>query len=377
MKTFILMALGFAVTFSDASAERLSALRWSPDNTRVVVISLARFAGEKDGATSFPIVGRLDDPLVELLIKRGVPEEQILYLKDQDATEEAIKEKLPAFLGKSTEDETLLFYYSSHGGYDPETGEHTFSAYDGKISIGWFVGNIEAWFEGRQAMLFSDCCFSGGLVELAEVRTDTHISFGALSTTGSANLGFSGWRFTDVLIRAWSGDVAMDLDESSTISFDELCIFAERYMAFVAEGKPLYVRTGDFDGDLVLSNADRPAKEGIGALIEARDDNKWYKAEVIDVKLDGAGDEEPAELHVHFTDKSRYSQRAWVTMDDIREYEYATYDEGEEVEIRNADGKWLPGKVIDSFEHMHECSYDGKSSLYNEWMSPSRIRPIR
>lgn len=351
------------------------AAEWSPKKTRLVVISLARFAGEKDGATSFSISDRLDDPLVELFKTRGVPEDQILYLKDDEATKETITAEFPAFLAGSADDETLIFYYSSHGGYDPKTGGHTFSAFDGSMPIGWFVGKIEAKFRGTQAMLFSDCCFSGGLVELARVRTKTPISFGALSTTGSCNLGYSGWRFTDVLIRAWAGDVAMDADESGSISFLELCVFAERYMAFVAEGKPLHATTGRFDGGLVLSETDRPAKEGIGMLVEAREGKSWFKAEIVDVKFDAKGGARL--LRVHFTDKNRYSKRAWVSLDDIREYEYRTYKIGTKVEIRHADGEWLPGRVIDSFEHMHECSYDGKSAFYNEWMSPSRIRPRR
>jgi hypothetical protein len=146
-------------------------------------------------------------------------------------------------------------------------------------------------------------------------------------------------------------------------------------MAFVAEGKPLYASTGRFDGELILSKTDRPAKEGIGALVEAREGKSWFKAEVIDVKLDK--NDEPVQMRVHFTDKDRYSKRAWVTLDDLREYEYRTYEVGTEVEIRSADGQWLPGKVIDAFEHMHECSYDGKTFFYNEWMSPSRIRARR
>lgn len=375
MKSLLLLLAGLCSGMCLAAGEPGPAPKWSPENTRVVVISLARFAGEKDGATSFSIPDRLDDPLVELLIKRGVPEEQILYLKDDEATKDEITAQFPAFLAESTEDEMLIFYYSSHGGYDPKTGAHTFSAFDGPMPIGWFVGKIEAKFQGAQAMLFSDCCFSGGLVELAKVRTKTPISFAALSTTGSCNLGYSGWRFTDVLIRAWSGDVAMDFDETGTISFAELCVFAERYMAFVAEGKPLYASTGRFDGELILSKTDRPAKEGIGALVEAREGKSWFKAEVIDVKFDK--NDEPVEMRVHFTDKDRYSKRAWVTLDDLREYEYRTYEVGTEVEIRSADGQWLPGKVIDAFEHMHECSYDGKTFFYNEWMSPSRIRARR
>lgn len=375
LKSTFLLILCLCSSLCLAAEKPRRAPKWSPENTRIVVISLARFAGERDGATSFSIPDRLDDPLVELFKERGVPEEQILYLKDDEATKAAITEQFPAFLAGSTEDETLIFYYSSHGGYDPETGAHTFAAFDGSMSIGWFVGKIEARFEGAQAMLFSDCCFSGGLVQLAEVRTETDISFGALSTTGSCNLGYSGWRFTDLLMRAWSGDVAMDFDETGTVSFAELCVFAERYMAFVAEGKPLYASTGSFNSELVLSRTDRPAKEGIGLLVEAREGKSWFKAEIVDVNFHRNND--LMQFRVHFTDKSRYSKRAWVSVDDIREYEYTTYKIGTKVEIRNAAGEWLPGKVIDAFEHMHECSYDGKSELYNEWMSPSRIRPRR
>jgi hypothetical protein len=167
----------------------------------------------------------------------------------------------------------------------------------------------------------------------------------------------------------------MDVDASGDVSFLELCVFAERYMAFVAEGKPLYASTGRFDSDLVLADTDRPAKEGVGMLVEAREGKSWYKAEIIDVRFNKR--DEPSELRVHFTDKSRYSKRAWVSPDDIREYEYPTYEVGTRVQIRNADGEWLPGRVIDTFEHMHECSYEGKTELYNEWMSPSRIRPRR
>ena len=375
MKLLVLLFLSLCGSVCLAADKPRRTPKWSPENTRLVVISLARFAGEKDGATSFSISDRLDDPLVDLFIERGVPEEQILYLKDAEATKSKITEQFPAFLAESTEDEMLIFYYSSHGGYDPKTGAHTFYAFDGPMPIGWFAGKIEAKFEGTQALLFSDCCFSGGLVELAKVRTKTPISFGALSTTGSCNLAYSGWRFTDVLLRAWSGDVAMDVDETGTISFDELCIFAERYMAFVAEGKPIYANTGRFNGELVLSKTDRLAKEGIGALVEAREGKSWFKAEVIDVKSDVRDD--PKLLRVHFTDKSRYSKRAWVLPEDIREYAYKTYKIGAKVEIRNAAGEWLPGKVIDAFEHMHECSYDGKTVLHHEWMSPSRIRQRR
>lgn len=345
-----------------------SAANWDPATSRVVVISLAGFAGETPGNTSFSTNDRLDDPLVGRFLKLGVPDASLLYLKDDNATTENVKTLLPRFLKRSKPDETLIFYYSSHGGYDPKTGAHTYTTFDGSIGIGWFIGNIEASFKGKQVMLFSDCCYSGGMVNLAKGRgpDKTDISYAALSTTGSANLGYSGWRFTDVLYRAWTGDPAMDADRSGTVDFHELCVFAERYMAFVAEGKPLYATTGSFDTSLVLSETSREAKPGIGERLLVNDGGTWFKAEVTNVKN--------GQLRVHFTDKSRYDRYAWVDRSETRKFSYPTYKIGTRVQIRNTAGKWCSGVVIDAFENMHECHFDGKSDFYDEWMSPSRIR---
>jgi hypothetical protein len=345
---------------------------WNAERTRLVVISLAGFQGEKKGHTSFSTSDRLDDPLVALFRGRGVPDKNILYLKDNEATTARVKDQFLAFLLKSTADENLIFYYSSHGGYNPETGAHTYTTFDGSIPIGWFFGTIEGAFRGSRAMLFSDCCYSGGMVELTGVRPVKRTAFGALSTTGSHNVGYSGWRFTDVLIRAWGGDVAMDADDSGTIDFGELCRFARRYMAFVAEGKPLSTTTGSFETDLVLSETDHPTKEGIGSLIEAQDDGKWFKAEVVDLETNNEGDTE--RVRVHFTDKNRYAKYLWLRKDQTREYAYPRYKVGADVEIRNSNGEWVPGRVLDSFAAMHECHYEGKSASYDEWMSPGRIR---
>ncbi|MBL9114313.1 MAG: caspase family protein [Verrucomicrobiaceae bacterium] len=347
-----------------------SAVDWSPAKTRVIVISLAAFAGETPGNTSFSTSDRLDDPLVGQFLSLGVPLDNMLYLKDSRATKNTITKVVPYFLGLSQEDEMLIFYYSSHGGYDPKTGTHTYSAFDGSISIDWFVKSIESKFKGKQVMLFSDCCFSGGMVDLAKSRGESgtiDISYGALSTTGSCNVGYSGWRFTDLLRRAWSGDVAMDFDEDRSISFQELCIFAEYYMAFVAEGKPLHVTTGSFPWDLALSKVRRPANKNIGKRLLARDGNSWYKAEIVDTKGD--------QIRVHFTDKSRYAKYSWMTWDDVKALEYAIYKPGTRVLIKNGEGRWVPGTVLERFQNMHECRYDGRNSRYDEWISPSRIKP--
>ena len=355
----------------DAMLEAHTAPVWNAAHTRLVVISLAGFQGEKPGHTSFSTEDRLDDPLVELFRQRGVPEQQILYLKDSKATTAEVEDRVPAFLAQSKPEEILIFYYSSHGGYDPKTGAHTYTTFDGSIPIGWFVGKIEKHFLGTAAMIFSDCCYSGGMVNLVKDLPPGRTAFGALSTTGSHNVGYSGWRFTDVLMRAWKGDRAMDADHSGTIDFGELCGFAERYMAFVAEGKPLHALNGSFPPDLVLAKTALRSKDGVGRLIEARDGKDWFKGEVVDVKNDPAGTQR---FLIHFTDKNRYARLLWVGKSEVRTYEFHRFSAGAKVEIRDPSGAWVPGNVIGSFENMHECHYAGKTAFSDEWIPPGRIR---
>src|SRR5258708_6403185 len=57
---------------------------WQPAKTRVFIVSLAQFQGNR--LHSFSPDERLDDRFVELFKQRGVPASQILFLKDQQAT---------------------------------------------------------------------------------------------------------------------------------------------------------------------------------------------------------------------------------------------------------------------------------------------------
>ena len=94
--------------------------------------------------------------------------------------------------------------------------------------------------------MFADCCYSGGIVELAQQRK-TSIAYACLSSTYSHNVGFSGWRFLDCLLRGFSGAPVVDLDGDGHIELDELANFSEKHMAFVAEGKPMFATTNGFD----------------------------------------------------------------------------------------------------------------------------------
>ncbi len=192
---------------------------WNPHKTRAFIICLARFKGEK--TPSFSMDDRLDGRFVAVLKKRGVPADQIVFLQDRHATADQIRTAFPALLRKSQPGETLLFYFGSHGSFDPKTGIYSYSAFDKSLPMTWAFDAIERHFKGSQALLFADCCYSGGLVELARKR-DTKIAYGCLSSTYCHQTASSGWRFLQCLIRGLEGNPVVSPNGKEEITLADL-----------------------------------------------------------------------------------------------------------------------------------------------------------
>src|SRR5271170_3812867 len=82
---------------------------WQPAKTRVFIVSLARFKGDR--LHSFTPEDRLDDQFAELFRERGVPASQIVLLKDEQATTQNVQREFASFLRRSRSGETLFFYF--------------------------------------------------------------------------------------------------------------------------------------------------------------------------------------------------------------------------------------------------------------------------
>ena len=126
-------------------------MAWQPSTTRVFIVSLAQFQGDR--LHSFSTDERLDDRFAALFKERGVPANQILLLKDEQATTQNVKKEFANFLRKSNPGEMLFFYFGSHGSYDPETGKYSFCAYDDNLSFTWALNAIESDFKGKSSLL--------------------------------------------------------------------------------------------------------------------------------------------------------------------------------------------------------------------------------
>jgi hypothetical protein len=348
-----------------------TASHWNPHRTRAFIVCLARFKGEK--TPSFTTDDRLDGWLVEALKKRGVPAEHIVFLQDHHAAANHVRAAFTAFLHKSQLGETLLFYFGSHGSFDPKTGEYSFLAFDDSLPMTWAFDAIERDFKGSQALLFADCCYSGGLIELARKRR-THIAYGCLSSTYAHQTASSGWRFIQCLIRGLEGSPVVARPDREEIDLADLAHYTGHYMAFCAEGKPTFVTTGGLSPHLGLTRVTGHKKDPqVGRLLEVKSRKGWWPAEVIDVQ--------GKELKIHFTEDTRTKNDRWVGHDATRPYAPPHFKVGAKVEVQSTCGqycdKWVPATVVEAEDGLYFCRPIGLPAAYDGWFGPSGIRRHR
>src|SRR3954469_779353 len=85
--------------------------KWKPKQTWVVYASLVE--------GHFDPKGRRDQELVDALLEAGVPEEQLWFLADKDATAEGILGAIAEVGEGAEEEDLLLFIFSGHGALQP------------------------------------------------------------------------------------------------------------------------------------------------------------------------------------------------------------------------------------------------------------------
>ncbi|MBS0209640.1 MAG: caspase family protein [Planctomycetes bacterium] len=337
---------------------------WVPAKTRVFIVALAEFQNGR--LHSFTKSDRLDNRLAEIFEQRGVPASQILLLKDSSATTANIEREFQSFLKKSHPGELLFFLFSSHGGYNAEQNKYSFYTYDGKLPFSWAFDTIEREFQGAHAILSTDCCYSGGIIDLA-VKRPTRIGYACLSSTYDHQVARSGWRFIQCLNRGLAGDPVVDLDRDHQITLDELARYTARYMAFAAEGKPCFTTTGSFDPQLRFAESASQKGPRAGELLEAKSGDGWAKAEILESKQD--------RFKIHFTRDTKTTHDDWVTADSLRPFHFQNQPVGTLVNVQDSNDKWRGAKVVERWESLHRCRFDDETPVPDEWFGPSRLRP--
>ncbi|AFZ26056.1 hypothetical protein Cylst_3944 [Cylindrospermum stagnale PCC 7417] len=343
---------------------------WDAQKTWVFAVGILEWKNS-DVFASFPdaVPGRFDEKLVNFFRSQGVPDEQIIYLQDQEATIEQIQQ-LPDFLSNTSEDDLLIFYFAGHGDWDSDTNTHYFINYDANAedrdnywSVSSIFDDIESNFYGSKALLLADCCYSGALIDEVKNR-DSEISYACVSSAYSHNSSTGNWTFTESLYKGLLGDPVVDLDGDRIITLYDFSRYAELEMAFIEEQKSMFITTNDFDPQMQLARVSDDIEPVEGKRVIVEYEGEWYKAKTL-ARHDG-------QVNIQYiVDNSE----EWVEDERIQPYNPDMFAVGDSVEVE-FDEEWYPATVKKAWFGLHFISYDDSPSYWMEWVGGERIRPL-
>ena len=93
---------------------------------------------------------------------------------------------------------------------------------------------------------------------------------------------------------------------------------------------------------------------------------EWYRAEILAVQ--------GKEFKIHYTEDTRTRNDKLVSKDHVRPFEPVHLPKGTKVKVKDPDDKWQLATVLEAWESLHLCRYDGKPAAYDEWIGASRMR---
>lgn len=370
-----------AVALLAASATQLRAesdeLDWDPEHTWVFAVGLLEWE-HSDIYPSFPeaMKDRRDEQLVEYFREAGVPEEQIKYLQDGEATKARIKKEFREFLDETDKGDLLVFYFCGHGARNPDSKQTWFACYDAADTYesAWSVRSIftaiENHFSGNRALLLADCCHSGALYDVCLQRNrddgDEELAYAALTSSYSHNTSTGNWTYSDSLLAGFRGEGQVDLNYDGIIELNELAQYTDLELAFLEGQKSMFFAAPKFPVAAKLAWVEEETTPRVGQRIEVWWKDRWYKGKIIDVDGD--------QVEVHFVG-FEHKWDEWVGPDRIRPYQPAQFAEGDRVDVQwQRDKKWYPATVQKAWYGLHLIKYDDDDSSPNEWVGPASIR---
>ena len=271
------------------SLERGKTQSWNHARTWVFAVGILEFE-HGDSWDSFPKEGRKDAELVEFFRQAGVPRDQILFLKDREATKERIQRAMARFLSKANEGDMLIFYYTGHGAQDDATGRVYFASYDADDDLArtaWSVpsifNTIERNFRGSRALVIADCCYSGALADEA-ARRKSSVSYAVLTSARSDSLSTAEWTFTDALLRGLKGSAKLDRNRDGEIELSELARYERSRMWSKEEQVPVFKTTGDFSPEMIMADVADRGETHESERVEVEWEGRWYPATILEVR---------------------------------------------------------------------------------------------
>jgi hypothetical protein len=360
---------------------------WRPENTFVFMAGIIEWP-KAAGLSSFTDNKRLDTKLAATLRAAGVPDANLVFLEDKDATRDNIRTKLGEVAGRAGEGSTFIFYFEGHGAL--ERGKTYFCNYDidpdrlteTGFSTDDLYSILDARWKGERAVLFADCCHSGGLASVVSRLDAKSRKAACLASATASNRSTGNWTFTQGLIDAFSGYGIVDANGDDEITLDELDGFVHDEMKYGESQLTHAVRSRAFETDFVLrkvkKHIERSSAGGwtVGQYVEAFDGETWYGARVLKV--------EDARWRVHYMGWDAEWDE-WVEKDRIRKIERKPLEIGKRYDVAWEEDKTHAARVIEScedwFYYVHYEGRKGKKQSWleemeDEWITSDRASPV-
>ena len=380
------ISIALLVIFGSVLAQTVSARGrdWQPQRTWVFAVGILQFQ-HKDMFDSFPQKNRRDAQLIEFFRQQGVPESQIVFLKDSQATAQRVENAFTTFLSKAGPDDLLFFYYTGHG-YKSEDEKTTyFATYDTSedvdgLATETLVGDIERYFKGSRALLTADTCFSGGLAQQTR-QSGRRVSYATLASATSNHTSTENWTFTEMLLAGLRGKSFADINGDGEVTLSELAQDIKDDMAFAEDQKSVFVTTANFQPEMELAVAERKTDPLISNRLEVHSEGDWYKARIIEARngsyrvhyfgYEDADDEWVTRRQFRLPNSANIARDSRAGINDRGQS--TEYRVGANVEV-NWHGKWYGAKILEAKDSRHLVHYDGYDDSWDEWVPDNRIR---
>lgn len=364
-------ALSLAATAQEIEAPKESS--WEPKTTWVLMVAVEVW--KNGNYADMPDPNREDQKLYDLFIKQGVPEDQIVYLKDEKATLGNISKEFTKLLKETSEGDTLFTYYTGHGSADKK-GRGYFANYDAASawSSMWAVADIyasiEKDFKGDTVLTMADCCYSGTLsTQMKTLKTDK--AYACISSSLSTTTAGMYWTFTETLISGFLGRPYVDSDADGHVSLRELKAHSREEVGVFMKQETMFATNDKFPKTFNLVKSLDKTHDDVGKYYEVKIDpkkGKWRKAKLVKVEGDGMT------LLYYVDDEATYKVFK-ANSDYLRTFDRQCFKTGDAVQVK--DGRrWYPADIVavDSDTGLHKVRY-GKRKKWDGLFFYEDLRP--
>jgi hypothetical protein len=361
----LLLAFQFPVSLPAASKDP----GWQPEKTWVFVVGVLSWK-HSDSFGSFPVKNRRDAALVDFFKQSGVPETQIVYLQDKQATQQKIDSAFGAQLKKLRSDDSLIVYYCGHGSKSDDGDDVYLASYDaGDDDVsGWSINSIPEKIRSEskcaRVLWLLDCCYSGQAA-LALTKQKGRPAYACVTSSSASESSTEHWTFSDALLDSLRGMAYVDLNHDGAVTLAEFASHLRTDMSLAEEQLSTFATTEGFEPEMVLARAKPLAHPKIGERARAQDsDGGWYTARVIEAR------EEKFKIHfIGYED----DEDVWIAPADLKPIKSVQYAIGTEVEVRWKK-KWYPATILKVKDGVHLIHYTDYEAKWDEWVPSKRIR---